>query len=91
MQNIIDKKWDLNYIYDIAKQAMEAGDIEQAIKLSERGLKEAELQVDVEWKPKFEMFINDIKANYSSHKPKMAVIMKNENDLFCVCSININN
>ncbi|MCZ2845848.1 MAG: helix-hairpin-helix domain-containing protein [Candidatus Bathyarchaeota archaeon] len=81
MQNIIDKKWDLNYIYDMAQQAMEAGDIEQAIKLSERGLKEAELQVDVEWKPKFEMFTNDIKANFSSRKPEMAVIIKDKNDL----------
>jgi len=71
MQNIIDKKWDLKYIYDMAQQAMEAGDIDQAIKLSERGLKEAELQVDAEWKPKFEMFTNDIKANFSSHKPKV--------------------
>lgn len=81
MQNIIDKKWDLNYIYDMAKQAMEAGDIDQAIKLSERGLKEAELQVDAEWKPKFEMFTNDIKANFSSRKPEMAVIKKEKEDL----------
>lgn len=81
MQNIIDKKWDLNYIYDMAQQAMEAGDIDQAIKLSERGLKEAELQVDAEWKPKFEIFTNDIKVNFSSRKPEMAVIIKDKNDL----------
>ena len=81
MQNIIDKKWDLNYIYDMAKQAMDAGDIDQAIKLSEKGLKEAELQVDAEWKPKFEMFTNNIKENFSSLKPEMAVIIKDKKNL----------
>ncbi|MFX0025323.1 MAG: hypothetical protein ACFE8M_02835 [Candidatus Hermodarchaeota archaeon] len=81
MQNIIDRKWDLNYIYDMAKQALDAGDIDQAIKLSQKGLKEAELQFDAQWKPKFEMFKNNIKANSSSLKPEMAVIIKDKKDL----------
>lgn len=81
MQNMIDEKWDLKYIYNMAQQAMEAGDIEQAIKFSERGLKEAELQLDAEWKPKFEIFTNHIKANLTSRKPKIAVIKEDKNDL----------
>ena len=81
MQDIIEKKMDLDYIYDMAQQAAEAGDIDQAIKLSEKGLKEAKLQANTEWTPKFEMFANDIKATSSYPEPEMAVIVKDKKDL----------
>ncbi len=89
MQNIIEKKWDLNYIYDMAQQAMEAGDIEQAIMLSERGLKEAEMQVDAEWKSKFEMFTGNIKANFSSHKPEIELENNEDNEEIPETKINV--
>jgi len=81
MQDIIEKKMDLDYIYDMAQQAAEAGDIDQAVKLSEKGLKEAKLQVNPEWTPKFEILTNDIKATYSYPEPEMAVIVKDKKDL----------
>ncbi|MFX1493420.1 MAG: helix-hairpin-helix domain-containing protein [Promethearchaeota archaeon] len=81
MQDIIEKKADLDYIYDMAQQAAEAGDIDQAIKLSEKGLKEAETQVDTEWASKFEMLASNIKATKNLHEPKVAVILRDKKDL----------
>ncbi|MFW9946480.1 MAG: helix-hairpin-helix domain-containing protein [Candidatus Odinarchaeota archaeon] len=81
MQDIIEKKADLDYIYDMAQQAAEAGDIDQAIKLSEKGLKEAETQADTEWAPKFEMLASNIKATHNLHEPKVAVIVRDKKDL----------
>ena len=77
---LVEKKWDLANIYDLAHQAMEAGDVAQALKLSQKGLEAAQLQVDAEWEPKFKYLSQEIKQEI---KPPagVAVIVKPKLDL----------
>lgn len=54
MQEPLEKKWELSYLYDMTQQALEAGDVDKAVKLSKKGLEESELDVSIEWRSKFE-------------------------------------
>ena len=60
----INKEWDLNFIYDMAKQARTSGEIKQSIKLSERGLKEAKKAKDKNMIFKFDTFHSEINELY---------------------------
>jgi len=60
----INKEWDLNFLYDMAKQAVNSGDIKQSVKISERGLKEAKKINDNDMILKFNILHSDTKENY---------------------------
>jgi len=60
----INKEWDLTFLYDMAKQAIESGDIKQSIKISERGLKEAKKDNDNDMLLRFNVLHSDSKEAY---------------------------
>jgi len=69
MQNTMEKKWDLSYIYDMTQQALEAGDIDQALKLSKKGIEESESNGDVLWISKFKELSQILMKLQSSSAP----------------------
>lgn len=77
----MEKKCDLSYIYDLTQQALEAGDIDQAIKLSKKGIKESVSNNDVEWISKFEELSQILIKLQSSTTPIEKEQRKGEN--FC--------
>ncbi|MFW9828879.1 MAG: helix-hairpin-helix domain-containing protein [Candidatus Thorarchaeota archaeon] len=68
MQDLLEKKWDLNYLYDMTQQALEAGDIDQAAKLSKKGREESKLHAEKGWLTKFKELSHVIKKlKYSNN------------------------
>jgi hypothetical protein len=64
----LNKEWDLNFIYDMAKQARSSGEFKQSIKLSERGLEEAKKADDKNMVFKFDSFHSEIIETYLKRK-----------------------
>ncbi len=64
----LNKEWDLNFIYDMAKKARSSGEIKQSIKLSEKGLEEAKKANDKNMILKFNTFHSEIYENYLRKK-----------------------
>lgn len=77
---LVEKKWDLQNIYNLAREAMEAGDVAQALKLSQKGLTAAQSQVDTEWEPKFQHLNQEIQQE-TTPPPEVAAIFKPKADL----------
>jgi len=60
----IDKKWDLDFLYDMAHQAIEIKDFSQALKISKKALDIAKEYENTEGISKFEKLYYDIKSQF---------------------------
>ena len=56
------KKESLKFFYQMAQEALDADDLEQAIEISARGLEEAELKNQDEWAEKFEELNSQVES-----------------------------
>ncbi|MFW9783409.1 MAG: helix-hairpin-helix domain-containing protein [Candidatus Heimdallarchaeota archaeon] len=70
MQDLLEKKWDLNYLYDMTQQALEAGDTDQAAKLAKKGIEESELHAEKEWSTKFRELSFVLMKSYKAEEEK---------------------
>ena len=52
--DIDQKKQSLRFFYQMAQEALDAKDLEQAIEITAKGLEEAELENQSEWAKKFD-------------------------------------
>jgi len=68
------KKESLKFFYQMAQEALDAKDLEQAIEISAKGLEEAELDDKDEWTEKFEALSSQVEAakEDSSLNPSIA-------------------
>ena len=77
-----NEEWDLNFIYEMAKQVRSSDEIKQFIKLSERCLEEAKKINDKNMIFKFDSFHSEINEAYL--KGKIDRYLKIREDLFNV-------
>ena len=60
--SLLQKKKDLSYYYEMAQEAFQANDVDQALKISHNGLEQAKLQDKGDWVQKFNSFQIDIRT-----------------------------
>ncbi|MFX1377900.1 MAG: helix-hairpin-helix domain-containing protein [Promethearchaeota archaeon] len=62
---LMQKKSDLKFYYKMAQEAFQANDVDQALKISNNGLREAKLQKNCEWIDKFDIFNSNVSQQNS--------------------------
>ena len=73
--NLLSDKSNLDLYFKMAKEALEARDVDQAIKISENGLKKAKLENNENWIQKFNSFstqLNELNIGTDSFKISLA-------------------
>lgn len=55
-QNLVGKNSDLKLYYEMAREALQENDVDQALKIAKNGLEQAKLQDQAEWIKKFDSF-----------------------------------
>lgn len=63
-QNFLGKNSDLKLYYEMAREALQENDVDQALKIAKNGLEQAKLQDKGEWIEKFDLF--NIQLNQES-------------------------
>ncbi|MFX0073264.1 MAG: helix-hairpin-helix domain-containing protein [Candidatus Hermodarchaeota archaeon] len=71
-EGLLQKKSDLKFYYKMAQEAFQANDVDQALKISKSGLKQAKLQNNGDWVAKFDIF----NSNVSQHNSLVPSIKK---------------
>jgi predicted flap endonuclease-1-like 5' DNA nuclease len=64
-ESLMQKKSDLKFYYKMAQEAFQANDVDQALKISKSGLKQAKLQNKGEWVVKFDTFNTNVSQLHS--------------------------
>ncbi len=59
-EGLLQKKSDLKFYYKMAQEAFQANDVDQALKISKSGLKQAKLQNKGDWVTKFDTFNSNV-------------------------------
>ncbi len=64
-EGLMQKKSDLKFYFKMAQEAFQANDVDQALKISKSGLKQAKLQNQGDWVVKFDTFNSNVSQLHS--------------------------
>jgi len=77
-QNLTQKKPDLKFYYKLAEEAAQAYDIDQALKISQDGLKFAQSQNQADWVEKFDNLNSQLSQPSTDHSTLTPSIVKED-------------